>query len=128
MTRRWSGREWHTGAIGQRGSVTVPAVALLGVLLLIGAALGVVAAAFVDHRRAQAAADLGALAGAAAMQRGEDGCGRAGAVAEANGAELAACASDGRELTIEVRVRGPDLLGWRGDLVGEARAGPSAPG
>lgn len=112
----------------EHGSATLPAIALLGVLLLVGAALGVVAAAFVDHRRAQAAADLGALAGAVALQRGEDGCGRAATVAAANGAELLECDVAGEEVAIEVRVRGPDLLGWQGDLVGSARAGPAAVG
>ena len=52
----------------ERGAATVVAVALTGVLLLIGAAAGVVGAIVVAHRRAQAAADLAALAGAAVVQ------------------------------------------------------------
>ena len=67
----------------QRGAASLLATACLGVLLLLGAALGVVGALVVDHRRAQGAADLAALAGAAALQHGQDGCAQASRVASA---------------------------------------------
>jgi len=108
----------------ERGAATVLAIAFLGVLLLVGAALGVVAAMVGAHRMAQSAADLGALAGAAAAADGADPCAAAARVAVANGAELTACRSAGREVRVEVTVTGPRWLGQRGDLVAEARAGP----
>lgn len=108
----------------ERGAVTVLAVALLGLILLVGVALGVAAAMVVDHRRAQAAADLAALAGATAHQRGEDGCGAAGRVAVANGGTLGGCRVEGDAVVVEVRVTGPRWLGQVADLSGRARAGP----
>ena len=79
----------------ERGAATTMVVACLSLLLALGAALGVVAAMVRDHRVAQSAADLAALAGAAALQRGDDGCAAAGSVAAANGARLAGCRTDG---------------------------------
>ena len=69
----------------ERGAATVLAVALSGVLLLLGSALAVMAAMVADHRRAQASADLAALGGATALARGHDACAAAARVAQANG-------------------------------------------
>ena len=64
-----------TGASAdERGSATLLAVAMIGVLVLVGAALGVVGAMVHAHRVAQSAADLAALAGAEARGRGGDPC------------------------------------------------------
>ncbi|QCW49505.2 hypothetical protein FE634_02095 [Nocardioides dongxiaopingii] len=109
----------------ERGGATVVTLALAGVLLLLGAALGVVAALVVGHRTAQAAADLAALAAAQALARGSDGCGAAATVAAANGAALTGCAVEGREVRVEVGVTGPRWLGQSGDLTARARAGPA---
>ena len=57
---------------GQRGSASLPAVTLSGVVLLLGLAAAFVTATAAAHRRAESAADLAALAGAVAGQRGED--------------------------------------------------------
>ena len=108
----------------ESGAATLLAVAMAGVLLLLGAALGVVQAMVVAHRQAQAAADLAALAGAAALARGEDGCLRAAAVADANGASVTSCAPSGAEVRVTVTVRGPRWLGQAADLTASARAGP----
>lgn len=109
----------------EAGGATLFAVAMLAVLLLLGAALGVVAAMVTAHRTAQSAADLAALAGATAVQQGRDGCARATAVAAANGAALTGCRVDGLEVRVDVRVTGPRWLGQAGDLSGRARAGPA---
>ncbi|HCB06777.1 MAG TPA: hypothetical protein DEQ43_21470 [Nocardioides bacterium] len=109
----------------QRGSATLFAVAVLGLLMLVGAALGVVAAMVHAHRVAQAAADLAALAGAEAGARGGDACSSASAIASANGAILDSCAATGLELRVQVTVRGPRWLGQRHDLAAQARAGPA---
>ena len=108
----------------QRGSATLLAVSFLGVLLLVGAALGVVAAMVWSHRVAQSAADLAALAGATRLQQGADACAAASGAAADNGAELVSCVVQGREVVVAVTVTGPRWLGQRGDLSARARAGP----
>lgn len=108
----------------ERGSATVPAVAVLGLLLLVGAALGAVGALVAAHRGAQSTADLAALAAAEALAEGADGCAAASRVARANGGELLSCAPAGREARVVVRVPGPHWRGLATDPEAEARAGP----
>lgn len=119
-----------TGAVpGERGAATVLAVAMTGVLVLLGAAAGVVGAIVVAHRTAQAAADLAALAGASAASHASgDPCVVAAAIAERNDAQLAACTTDGRAVEVEVVVEGPRWLGQDRDLAARARAGPAGAG
>ena len=109
---------------GERGAASLFAVACLSTLLLVGSALGVVAAMVKDHRAAQAAADLSALAGASAAAEGGDACGAAARIATANGGDLDSCAVSGRDVAVTVSVSGPGWLGQSGDLVAQARAGP----
>jgi secretion/DNA translocation related TadE-like protein len=82
-------------------------------------AVGVVA----GHRRAQAAADLSALAGAMALQGGGDACQRASVIAGRNGAELQRCEVDGFEVVVVV-ARTVRLPGVPMELKARARAGP----
>jgi secretion/DNA translocation related TadE-like protein len=110
----------------QRGSATLPAVAFLGVVLLVGCALGVVAAMVRDHRSAQSAADLSALAAAAALADGRDPCPAGSGIAAANGGRLVGCVVDGRDVLVTVTVTGPHWLGQRYDLTARARAGPGS--
>ena len=110
---------------GERGAATVVVTACLGVVLLVGCALAVVAAMVSAHRAAQAAADLAALAGATAARDGGDPCSAASAIAADNGARLTSCAVAGREVTVEVVVPGPRWLGQTHDLAAAARAGPA---
>ena len=107
-----------------RGSASVLAVALAGVLLLVGLALAAVAGMVAAHRQAQAAADLAALAGAGAHARGGDGCAEATALAVSNGARLESCRVAGDDVWVVVRVRSPAWRGSGHDLTAEARAGP----
>ncbi|MDQ4055411.1 MAG: flp pilus-assembly TadE/G-like family protein [Actinomycetota bacterium] len=108
----------------ERGAITVFAVACLAVLLLVGSALGVVAAMVRAHRAAQSAADLGALAAATALARGRDPCGSAAGIVAANGAALMSCEIQGRDALVTVEVEGPRWLGQSSDLTAQARAGP----
>jgi secretion/DNA translocation related TadE-like protein len=108
----------------QRGSATLFAVALIGVLVLLGAALGVAGAMVHAHRVAQSAADLATLAGAQAQGQGTDGCAAAASVAAANGATVDSCTVDGFEVRLQVTVTGPHWLGQHHDLSAQARAGP----
>ncbi|HWU21803.1 MAG TPA: Rv3654c family TadE-like protein [Nocardioides sp.] len=109
----------------QRGGATVLVVAVLGVLLLLGAALGVAGAMIAAHRRAQAAADLAALGAARVLQTGGDACGQAAVLAGANGAVLTTCTVEGADVRVEVTAEGPHWLGQTADLAAESRAGPA---
>ena len=111
----------------ERASATLFAVAVVGVLVLVGAALGVAGAMVHAHRVAQSAADLAALAGAEALARGADGCAAATEIATANGAVVDACAVDRLDVRVQVTVGGPHWLGQRHDLSAQARAGPDPP-
>jgi secretion/DNA translocation related TadE-like protein len=102
----------------------VLAVAFAGVLLLLGAALGVVAAMVQAHRLAQSGADLAALAGARSLALGQDGCAEAAAIARADHVRLTSCRAAGTVLTVSVVAPGPHWLGQASDLSAEARAGP----
>ena len=109
----------------ERGAATVLVVAFLGLLLLVGTALGVVGALVRAHRTAQSAADLAALAGASALGRGEDACSAAATVAAANDGALLGCVPEGLAVRVSVRVDGPHWLGQTVDPTAEARAGPA---
>ncbi|CAI9400885.1 Rv3654c family TadE-like protein [Nocardioides sp. T2.26MG-1] len=108
-----------------RGSASLFVVSCLAVLLLVGAALGVVAAMVRAHRSAQSAADLAALAAATALAQGRDPCAAGAGTAAANGARLTWCEVAGLEATVRVEVSGPHWLGQAADLAAEARAGPA---
>lgn len=109
---------------GERGAATLVVMACIGVLLLLGAALGFVAGMVIAHRQAQGAADLAALAAAEAVATGRDGCAAGAEVAEANDGRLVACVVDGAVVTLEVAVTGPRWQEWSHELTAEARAGP----
>jgi secretion/DNA translocation related TadE-like protein len=113
---------------GERGAATLLVVAIAGLLLWVGAALGVVAAMVGAHRSAQAAADLAALSGATRLADGGDPCAEAATVATANGATLTSCTVADRDVRVAVEVAGPRWLGQTGDLGAEARAGPASSG
>lgn len=110
----------------ERGTAAPLVVALAGlvlVLCLAGAGLGRL---LVDQRRVSAAADLAALAGAGALQRGADACAAARATASRNAAALASCAVSGEEVVVTAAIRS-ELLGRLArtvSLSASARAGP----
>ncbi|QZY29382.1 Rv3654c family TadE-like protein [Nocardioides coralli] len=110
----------------ERGSASLLVVACLSLLLLVTAALGVAGAMVRAHRTAQAAADLAALGGAAAGQRGGDACATAERLADANGARMTACRLAGPDVVVQVAVAGPRWLGQPHDLGASARAGPGS--
>jgi secretion/DNA translocation related TadE-like protein len=110
---------------GETGSATLLVVAMAGVLLLLGSALGVVTAIVVAHRAAQSAADLAALAGARGVAAGRDGCAAASQIATANGGQLTGCDVSGRVVDVEVEIPGPHWLGQTADLSARSRAGPA---
>ena len=104
------------------------AVAVIGVLVSFGFGCAGAGSVVVAHRRAQAAADLAALAGAAALGRGVDACATARSIAGRNGAHLFSCVLRGDDVLVEVRTRTVPLLGRRYVLPARARAGPASSG
>lgn len=104
-----------------RGSATVWTVSLLLVLVVIGTAALTAAGVLVAHARAVTAADLAALAGAAAIQSGASeatACEQARRIAVDNGAQSLSCVVSGDvvDFVAEVPIRGAT------SLVGPARA------
>lgn len=111
MSPRGAGRR------DQRGSGTVLMVAIMAVVVALGAAVTVVAGYLAGHHRARSAADLAALSGAAAYAKGEDACAEARRTARRNGARVARCDQVGDpvdfvvtvRVVVQVRVRSPGL-------------------
>lgn len=111
-----------------RGSATVLAMGIIAVLLSLTAAGLVLASAMIASHRARTGADLAALAGAAAVIRGEPAaaaCGQAREVAQLNGGQLTRCAVSGSAVELVVEVRAG--VHRAGTAVARGRAGPPEP-
>jgi secretion/DNA translocation related TadE-like protein len=111
-----------------RGGATVLVVAMAGVLMFVMLGLAAVGGLVTAQRRAQAAADLAALAGASALAdvSGPTGpCLAADRVAGRNAAVLDTCTPDGRAIRVTVSVAGPDVPWKEVRVTAEARAGPA---
>lgn len=109
----------------ERGSATVNATILVGLLTLAALVAASAAALYVGHRRAATAADLAALAGASALLNGGSGCDAAGGIARANHAELVRCETAGGVLTVRVSFEVPTMLPASLAVPAVARAGPA---
>lgn len=107
-----------------RGAATVLVLAIAGMLMFVLVGLSAVSGLVTAQRRAQAAADLAALAGAASVPHGDGGCAAAARISAANGAALTACSTLAREVWVRVTVPGPQWPGRRVLVSAEARAGP----
>lgn len=103
-----------------RGSGTVLALALIGVVLVLALALGALLTAQVGRGRARTAADLAAIAGAEAALAGGGACGAARETARRNGAVLDECDEE-RSGVVRVHARIDVPVGRAGAW---ARAGP----
>lgn len=106
------------------GAATVLVLAMAGVLMFVLVGLSAVTGLVTAQRRAQAAADLAALAGAGALPGGGDGCAVASRISLANGAALDACSVSAQDVWVEVTVPGPQWPGRSLRVTAEARAGP----
>jgi secretion/DNA translocation related TadE-like protein len=109
---------------GDRGSATVLGVGVVGLLATLMTLVAVLAGAVADQRRVESAADLGALAGATAVQQGRPACASARDVVDRNGASLTSCVVAGEVVEVTARRRTQPLLGRRFDASSTARAGP----
>jgi secretion/DNA translocation related TadE-like protein len=115
----------------ERGSGTVLILGVVAATLLLAVGIAALGAAQNARGAAQAAADLGALAGATTLRDGFDPCGTAGATVTRNGAELASCEVLGGGVVRVVATRaavgpGGELAGALGEARASARAGPRA--
>ena len=118
-------RAARRGRSAGSASVLVLGAAAFVLVLALGAVTVVTAA--LARQRAETAGDLAALAGAAALQRGEDPCARAVAVAQAQASTLLQCDVDGDDVIVLAQVSvGEWLHTWVGAGVrARARAGPA---
>jgi secretion/DNA translocation related TadE-like protein len=99
-------------------------------LVLMGVAGAAVGAARVGRHRAQTAADLGALAGAArAVEGAPAACERAAQFVAGNGGRATSCEVNGLEIVVRAEVTVTPLPGLTRHAEVAARAGPVyAPG
>ena len=117
----------HPGR-GQRGSATVLALGLVGVLAFATVLVAAFGGVVVDQRRVASAADLAALAGAGALQDGADPCAAARSSADRNGARLGWCSVDGEVVTVRVLREAGPVLGRTLEVSSRSRAGPVSAG
>lgn len=113
----------------ERGSGTVLALGIIGVLVAVAVAVSGLIQAQAAAGRARSAADLSALAGATALSSvlaPADPCVTAGRVAQANGAVLESCVVDGEDVVVTVTVH-TTVLGVPRLAQSAARAGPVNP-
>ncbi|MCP2285003.1 helicase/secretion neighborhood TadE-like protein [Promicromonospora umidemergens] len=107
----------------ERGAGTVLVLGVVAAVLLLAVGIAALGAAQNARGTAQAAADLGALAGATALRDGFDPCGTAGGTVRRNGAEIASCEVFGGGV---VRVVATREVSGPGGALGEARASARA--
>jgi len=110
----------------EHGAATLTAVAVIAVLMAVTAGIAYVGSAVLARHRAQAAADLAALAGAGQLASGvETACAQASSVARAMGATVIRCELDGSDVVVAVDAA-VGLGMWRaGPAHAAARAGPA---
>jgi secretion/DNA translocation related TadE-like protein len=95
----------------------VIAVAMMAVLLAVTAGGSYIGSAVIARHRAQAAADMAALAAAARLPEGRQAaCDRASVLAQTMDADVAACEVDDLDVVVTVQV---------GRARASARAGPA---
>jgi secretion/DNA translocation related TadE-like protein len=117
------GREGEVGRAGspERGSASIWLLCAGFVVITFGLVGALAAAAATARHRAQAAADLGALAGARyAVDGRSTACARAAAIVAANGATMTGCLVNGVDLVVTAELPVTGL----GAARGTARAGP----
>jgi secretion/DNA translocation related TadE-like protein len=108
-----------------RGAASVLAVGMIATVMVVTLAMAQLGTAVVARHRAQAAADLAALAAAGGLAGGQAGaCAAADVVLTAMRARSAGCSVEGLDVVVTVTV--PVRLGrWGiGQAQASARAGP----
>lgn len=105
------------------GAAGLAAVAVIALVVAVAVGIGGVGAAVLARHRAQAAADLAALAAAARVAAGyETACAQAHSVAAAMRADVVGCVLYGLDVVVEVRT----VVGTGAWALGPARAAARA--
>ncbi len=98
---------------------------MAAVLIAVGVGAAHVGAAVIARHRAQATADLAALAAAARLPAGaENACAAAGRLAGAMAMSLAGCTVEGLDVVVTVHAKPGIGARWMGLATAVARAGP----
>jgi secretion/DNA translocation related TadE-like protein len=105
------------------GAVTSLVLVVAAALVVVTVGAAAAGQLMVAHRRAGSAADLGALAGAVALQRGADGCAAARRLVVRSDARLRRCEVSDEQVRVTVAVE-LTLAGRRVDVGARAHAGP----
>ncbi|WP_370329515.1 Rv3654c family TadE-like protein [Mycolicibacterium hippocampi] len=109
---------------GERGSASIVAAAMIAALVVITAGSAHIGAAVIARHRAQAAADLTALAAAAYLPTGmQRACAQASALAAMMGTTAVECSV--HDLDVVVVVEAPVRIPASGPARAIARAGPA---
>ncbi|MBU3060564.1 flp pilus-assembly TadE/G-like family protein [Nocardia sp. NEAU-G5] len=109
----------------ERGAATVAACLALTALLAVTVLIGQVGAVIVARHRAQAAADLGALAAAGALSTGSgDACAQARDIGRRMGARVPACTVADWDVTVVAEITASFGPFGRRAVGATARAGP----
>lgn len=106
------------------GVATVLAAVMVAAIVVVAIMVVDVGAAVSARHRAQSAADLAALAGAASAIDAEGACAAADRLARANAGSLRACGVDGFAVTVRVSVQVSLSVLGSDEAVAVARAGP----
>ncbi len=109
---------------GDDGFATILVLGLAMALLVLGGAIGAARTVDGSRHRAEAVADVAALAGAKHALEGERAaCGAARRLVQEQRAVLLACRLDGLDTEVTVGVAPPGRLSSLGMVMGRARAG-----
>jgi secretion/DNA translocation related TadE-like protein len=112
---------------GEHGAGTVLLIGVVAVVLLCVVALAALGGAQQARSSAQAAADLGALAGASALRLGVDACATTEQTVVRHGAVLERCDVEaGGVVSVAVTRRAGPVSGLAGVAEAKARAGPAS--
>ena len=109
---------------GDDGVVTAMVVVVATTLVVLTVAAVAGGRVLVTQRRAAAAADLGALAGAVALQRGQDGCAAVRRLVVRSGARVSWCGVEGDRVRVTVVQDAGTIAGRRVRVEARAHAGP----
>ena len=107
-----------------RGVVTAMTVVVAATLVVLTVAAVAGARVLVTQRRAAAAADLGALAGAVALQHGQDGCQAVHRLVQRSGAHVEHCDVRGDHVRVTVVQAAGTIAGRHVRVAARAHAGP----
>jgi secretion/DNA translocation related TadE-like protein len=109
---------------GERGSATIWGIGWMAVCASLAAVVTCAALCTAKQHAVDGAADLAAVAAAAAIQGGQDGCAAAAVTASANRVELVGCTVDGDRVEVRTSSRARLPFGLSLSMRGRSRAGP----